>query len=338
MTAMVVEMAQQRRREACMARALESLAGLSCGDAFGECFFTEENRASEIRASRTLPREPWRFTDDTLMAVSVCGSLELFGGIEPEWLAESFARHYDPERGYGHAMNALLTRLDAVGAANWFEEAQGLFDGEGSFGNGAAMRVAPVGAYFAHDLNLVVEHATLSAIATHCHPEGIAGAVAVAVAAAVAWRDREAACATDGKTFLEAVRAHTPGSMVRDGIDRALALPRSTTALDAALTIGNGGRGSAQDTVPFVLWSAARSLNNYEDALWETVNGGGDLDTNCAIVGGIVTMRAGVESIPQEWLARCEPLSPLLDAAMKNYATQTGSGSRDIPKSSRTRD
>jgi ADP-ribosylglycohydrolase len=300
-----------------MARALESLAGLSCGDAFGECFFETGNRAAETRASRILPPAPWRFTDDTVMAVSVCACLEQYGGIEPEWLAGSFVRHYDPERGYGHAMNGLLTRLHTIGAANWFEEAQELFKGEGSFGNGAAMRVAPVGAYFAHDLNLVVEHATLSAIATHCHPEGIAGAIAVAVAAALAWRDREAAGTTDAKGFLEAVRAHTPGGAVRDGIERALELSAATTTLDAALTIGNGTRGFAQDTVPFALWSASRSLHSYEDALWETVNGGGDVDTNCAIVGGIVAMRTGAAGVPEEWLARREPLSPLLDAAMK---------------------
>jgi ADP-ribosylglycohydrolase len=68
-----------------------------------------------------------------------------------------------------------------------------------------------------------------------------------------------------------------------------------------------------------VLWSAARSLNNFEDALWETVNGGGDIDTNCAIVGGIVAMRTGSEAIPAEWLRRREPLGPLLQAAMRKY-------------------
>jgi ADP-ribosylglycohydrolase len=308
---------QQSTPDACTARALESLEGLSCGDAFGECFFDSRNRAVEIRASRTLPPTPWRFTDDTIMAVSVCACLERHHGIEPEWLAESFARHYDPERGYGQAMNALLMRLDTVGVANWFEEAQELFDGEGSFGNGAAMRVAPVGAYFAHDLSLVAKHAVLSAIATHCHSEGIAGAVAVATAAAMAWRERDAESPVKAKAFLESVRACTPQSKVRDGIDRALQLPAATTALDAALTIGNGARGSAQDTVPFALWSAARSLSSYEDALWETVNGGGDLDTNCAIVGGIVAMHTGEQAIPREWLRRREPLSLLLQAATK---------------------
>jgi ADP-ribosylglycohydrolase len=300
-----------------MARALASLEGLSCGDAFGECFFDPRNRAAEIRLSRTLPPAPWLFTDDTMMAVSVCASLQRHHGIEPEWLAESFARHYDPERGYGQAMNALLTRLEAVGAANWFEEAQDLFDGAGSLGNGAAMRVAPVGAYFAHDLGLVAEQAALSAIATHCHPEGIAGAIAVAAAAAIAWRNRDGANAMNAAAFLQAVHACTPASKVRDGIDRALELPASTMALDAALTIGNGARGTAQDTVPFALWCAARCLDSYENALWETVNGGGDLDTNCAIVGGIVAMQSEARGIPRQWLERREPLSPLMQAAMK---------------------
>lgn len=307
---------QHGAHAAYMARALAALEGLSCGDAFGECFFDSRNRAMEIRASRTLPAPPWLFTDDTMMAVSVCACLQRHRGIEPQWLAESFARHYDPERGYGQAMNALLTRLENVGAANWFEEAQDLFDGAGSLGNGAAMRVAPVGAYFAHDLGLVAEQAALSAIATHCHPEGVAGAVAVAAAAAIAWRDRDAASAMEPATFLEAVRACTPESKVRDGIDHALELPASTMALDAALTIGNGARGTAQDTVPFALWCAARGLNSYEDALWETVNGGGDLDTNCAIVGGIVAMHSEVRGIPREWLERREPLAPVIQAAM----------------------
>src|SRR6201992_2246847 len=233
-----VEQRKQSRQhapDACLARALESLEGLASGDAFGECFLNPWDRTPENRASRILPPAPWRFTDDTMMAVSVYVCLERHGSMEPEWLAEIFARHYDPERGYGSAMNALLMRLYAIGAANWFEEAQELFNGEGSFGNGAAMRVAPVGAYFAYDLNLVVEHATLSAIATHCHPEGIAGAIAVGVAAAVAWRDREATTPMDATAFLEAVRANTPESAVREGIDRALALPASTTPLDAAL-------------------------------------------------------------------------------------------------------
>ena len=101
---------------ASMERALAALQGLYCGDAFGECFFQAEHRAPTFRAGRTLPAAPWRFTDDTLMAISVCASLERHGGIDPQWLAGSFALHHDPDRGYGPAMNGLLLRLHALGA------------------------------------------------------------------------------------------------------------------------------------------------------------------------------------------------------------------------------
>src|SRR5579859_6483535 len=270
---------------AAMGRALEALQGLSCGDAFGECFFEAEHRAPAFRAARTLPAARWRFTDDTMMAISICASLERHGGIDPQWLAGSFALYHDPERGYGPAMNGLLLRLHALGAENWFEEAQALFDGHGSMGNGAAMRVAPVGAYFAHDLHQVAEQATLSAIATHCHPEAFAGAVAVATAAALAWQDRANSSVMTAQEFLARAAEHTPAGPVRDCMLKAQQLPAGTSPLEAALTIGNGAHGLARDTVPFALWCAARSLGNYEEALWGAVDGGGDVDTNCAIVG-----------------------------------------------------
>jgi ADP-ribosylglycohydrolase len=65
---------------------------------------------------------------------------------------------------------------------------------------------------------------------------------------------------------------------------------------------------SAQDTVPFCLWCAAKHLDNYEEALWATVSGLGDRDTTCAIVGGIVACYTGAEGIPSNWLAAREPL------------------------------
>jgi ADP-ribosylglycohydrolase len=76
----------------------------------------------------------------------------------------------------------------------------------------------------------------------------------------------------------------------------------------AAATLGNGERVSCQDTVPFCLWSAARHLEDYEEAIWATVSALGDRDTTCAIVGGIVVMYSGVEAIPSDWRAAREPL------------------------------
>lgn len=72
--------------------------------------------------------------------------------------------------------------------------------------------------------------------------------------------------------------------------------------------IGNGSKVSAQDTVPFAIWSAAKNIHSFEEAMWFTVAGEGDRDTTCAIVGGIVSLYAGESSIPAEWLAATEAL------------------------------
>lgn len=300
-----------------LSRAREALEGLACGDAFGECFFQPHYRAPEFRSARKLPPGPWPFTDDTLMAASIFALLARRSEIESRHLAASFAFHHDPDRGYGAAMNGLLLRLHALGTENWFEEAQALFGGQGSMGNGAAMRVAPVGAYFAGNLQAVVSQATLSAIATHCHPDAVAGSVAVAVAAALASEDRENTSILSPQSLLEQVIESTPAGRVRDAITAALRLSPDTDPLEAALTIGNGVHGTARDTVPFALWCAARHLGNYEEALWSTIAGGGDMDTNCAIVGGIVVMRTGINGIPTEWRQRREPLDPLLETMLR---------------------
>lgn len=65
---------------------------------------------------------------------------------------------------------------------------------------------------------------------------------------------------------------------------------------------------SAQDTVPFPFWRAARHLDDYEEALWLTVSGLGDRDTTCAVVGGIVACYVGEAGIPAAWLEAREPL------------------------------
>ncbi|HUG19532.1 MAG TPA: ADP-ribosylglycohydrolase family protein, partial [Planctomycetaceae bacterium] len=72
--------------------------------------------------------------------------------------------------------------------------------------------------------------------------------------------------------------------------------------------LGNGSRITAQDTVPFCLWVASKFRDDYVEALWNTVTVGGDIDTNCAIIGGIVALSAGPESIPEEWRLNRESL------------------------------
>lgn len=171
------------------------------------------------------------------------------------------------------------------------------------------MRVAPVGAYFADDLEQATEQAARSAQVTHAHPEATAGAIAVAVAAAHASQlRRDGAEPPQPAAFLDGILPLVPESDVRAWIVRARELPPETTAVGAARALGSGQLVSAQDTAPFTLWCAAHFLGSFEEALWATVGGLGDRDTNCAIVGGIVSCYTGIEGIPPEWREAREAL------------------------------
>jgi ADP-ribosylglycohydrolase len=283
--------------------ARRSLEGLALGDAFGERWFPlfrDRQRAREEIEARITPQElEWHWTDDTAMALSIHRVLDECGAVDQDRLASYFALSYeaDPGRGYGHGMHLLLPALLAE-PESWRTLTPDLFEG-GSLGNGAAMRVAPLGAWFAGDLERVARQAVLSAEVTHAHPQGIAGAVAVAVAAALSVRS---------ELSVAAVAAATPEGPVRDGLARAAELPFDTAPRDAAELLGNGQHIRADDTVPFAVWTAARHRDDLTAALWSTAEALGDVDTTCAITAGIVAARTGLGSVPVEWRARREIL------------------------------
>lgn len=281
-----------------------SLDGLSIGDAFGEAFFGVEGMAERRIVERSLSPAPWRYTDDTEMALGIVDVLRSRGTIDQDDLVDAFVTRYvkNPARGYGRGARTILEQIrDGM---PWRTAAARAFDGQGSMGNGGAMRVAPLGAWFAGDMGAVVRHARASAEVTHAHPEGQAGAVAIAVAAA--W-----ACTRNPKhgadRLFETVLDATPHGQTRDGISRAVHVPHSDPPRKAAAILGNGSRVTSPDTVPFTIWCAARHLDNYVEAMWSTVSALGDRDTNCAIVGGIVALSAP-GTVPEAWRDSREPL------------------------------
>ncbi|MER5893866.1 ADP-ribosylglycohydrolase family protein [Streptomyces sp. NPDC001876] len=291
---MTVDSAFDRRFE----RALASLRGLSVGDALGSQFFVPANYP--LLKRRALPPGPWQWTDDTEMASSVLAVLAAHQRIDQDALAHSFAEHHDFDRGYGPAVNRLL-RLVREGG-DWRELAAALFQGQGSWGNGSAMRIAPLGAWYADDPEQATHQAEISSYTTHQHREAVVGAMAVAAAASLV-------ASPDGpptpEGLLDGVVALVPRSAVGAGLRRARDMLDYRDAGTVAAVLGNGRRTSAHDTVPFAVWSAARSLGDFEQAFWVTAQAGGDVDTTCAIVGGIVAAgEAG--SPPADWLALTE--------------------------------
>lgn len=287
-------------------RARCALEGLSVGDAFGETFFVNPDLVEGLIAERALATRTWNYTDDTMMAMSIFSVLRRHSHIHQPELARSFAERYDRLRGYGPAMHRLLWEIKC--GEDWSERAGSLFGGQGSFGNGAAMRVAPVGAFFADDIDAVVEQAARSSVITHTHDEAVAGAIAVAVAVAQAYRVRNSGAAPSRSEFLDLVLSYVPESEVQSKIRKAREMSADASVQFAVSVLGNGVKVSAPDTVPFALWCAGSHLSNFEEALWLTVSGLGDRDTTCAIVGSIVAMFTGTEGIPGEWLKARERL------------------------------
>jgi ADP-ribosylglycohydrolase len=291
--------------DARMDRVKLALDGLSVGDALGERFFFPSNPRLLIE-DRVLPAAPWRYTDDTVMALCIAEVLQHHRHVDQEELAYTFARMYwnNPNRGYGATAHSILQAI--ARGVPWSKASREAFDGEGSMGNGGAMRVAPVGAYYANDLDQVVTAARASAEVTHAHREGQAGAVAVAVAAAVAWQNRDRPREEVVPELFREVIERTPEGDTRNGVIAASLLSSSRSVRDAVDRLGNGCRVTAPDTVPFALWCAARHLDHFENAIWTTIEGFGDIDTNCAIVGGIVALHTGADAIPQDWLTARE--------------------------------
>lgn len=286
--------------------ALDSLLGLSVGDALGARWEGAPFDAGRAGTSLTFGQDVARWTDDTQMAAAVLEVLLEAGTIEPDLLARAFGRRYEPWRGYGRGMHALLPELRDGG--DWRLLSTRIFPG-GSFGNGSAMRVAPLGAYFhGQPLERVRIEAERSAQVTHAHPEAIAGAVATAIASWAAARSREGPAPAVVDLWRVVQASVDPALDLARGLAAAAALPTDAPLADAVAALGNGSRVTCMDTVPLALWISLGHLDAFAVAIRTAIAAGGDTDTVAAIVGGIVAARVGADRIPERWRAAVEPL------------------------------
>ena len=286
--------------------AKKSLKGVSIGDAFGESFFGETNKIVRHLQERKIPETSWEFTDDTVMAIAVFEQLEKHGEINQDELAKLFSDNHqlDVNRGYGATARRILREIDEGG--DWKEISKSVFEGMGSMGNGASMRVSPIGAYYWDDLKKVKDLAIKSAEITHSNIEGITGAIAVAIGAAIATETRIQGDEISPDVFIYRILKELPDTDTKSKIKKSLAVPYSYHIETVKTILGNGSKIMVQDTVPFSIWCAAHNLGNFKEGLWKAVSILGDRDTICAIVGGIITMSTDKNEIPNEWMQSVE--------------------------------
>jgi poly(ADP-ribose) glycohydrolase ARH3 len=276
-------------------RAIGAMLGTFVGDALGMpyegAFSFEIPRHPEMVDAR---RGRGTYTDDTEMTIALAESILAEAAIVPERLAEHFLRGCDPSRGYGAgtlAVFRLWSRGVSVGDA-----AGQVFDGEGSFGSGAAMRIAPVAVRRCDTLESLRRDAELSARVTHAHPIAIDGAVVQASAITAALR---------GEAIVGAALEAASTEELRRGLDfvRRLRHGPAPSPTEAARLLGNSS--AAHKSVPLAIYSAA-SGDDFDSCVSYAVRCGGDADTIAAMAGAIAGARFGARNIPNRWLDALE--------------------------------
>jgi ADP-ribosylglycohydrolase len=288
--------------------ARKSLKGVSIGDAFGESFFGETNTIEKCIREKIMPQTSWEFTDDTVMSIAVYEQLEKNGTINQNDLAKQFSIKHklDPNRGYGATARRILRAIEE--GENWRKISREAFDGMGSMGNGASMRVSPIGAYFYDDLDKVKELAKNSAEVTHSNIEGITGAIAVSIATAITTKNYLHNQQIEPNEYIKLIVEELPETDLKAKINKSISIPYSYHTETVKSILGNGVKILAKDTVPFSIWCAAHNQNNFENALWKAVSILGDRDTICAIVGGITIMGTEEKELPEKWLSSVEDI------------------------------
>jgi poly(ADP-ribose) glycohydrolase ARH3 len=233
------------------------------------------------------------YTDDTEMMIGLAETLAELGTVDEARLVRAFADNYHPERGYGQGARRVIERM--CRGKNWRALAETIFPG-GSYGNGAAMRVAPVGLLFADDLDAVWRQAAASALPTHTHPVGIEGAQLLALAVALLVRTNT----FDRKEFYGILRSRA----VTEEFQWHLGVASKLRAGDPVS--GLGSTLHAHRSVVTAMACFANSPCDFESAVGLAIGLGDDTDTVAAMTAALVGAFGGTKAIPAGLLGKLE--------------------------------
>jgi ADP-ribosylglycohydrolase len=228
------------------------MLGTVIGDIIGSVY---EFRNHRSKGFSPLFHSQARFTDDTVCTVAIADAL--VSVTDPKATLIEWCRRYAENGGWGKRF------------AEWFMDDNP--QPYGSWGNGAAMRISPVG-LLATSEDDVIGWADAATAITHNHPEGIASARAVALA--IFW-----------------ARHKTPAPVIAAKLTERFGYDLSITPDDIRPTYTRTER--AAGSVPQAIICALQSTS-YEDAIRNAVSIGGDSDTIAAIAGGIAEALHGL--------------------------------------------
>jgi ADP-ribosylglycohydrolase len=173
-----------------------------------------------------------------------------------------------------------------------------------SAGNGPAMRVAPIGAFFAHAPERLEAYVRASTALTHRDPRATTGATIVARLAA--WCVREGLLERPPvERFSEVLRGaggDDEWNSIVTGIEQAAREDLPVPELARRLGLGDGVTGYVHHTVAIGAYAWFRHFGDFRASLIAVLDCGGDTDTTGAIVGALSGVTVGESGIPQSWV------------------------------------
>lgn len=286
------------------------LLGQCVGDALGyviESKSPEECQAYVDNKIRTNQLADWsgQYSDDSQLARELMISYADRGVFNPVDYADRIRAIFSEGRIVGPGRGALEAAARLEAGVPWDQAGTPA----PSAGNGTAMRVAPIGLFFAHDHTALIRAAEQQARITHLDPRCTAGAIAIAGTVTLTY---------EGDIVPEVV-AEQVSDWCRpfDPVlaDALLRLPGwldnpLDVVLEEVKSIGDcpaewtGWPGIPVFVTPSVLWSLyafLKSPASYVDAITTAMAGGGDVDTTAAMTGALSGARLSLDAVPADW-------------------------------------
>lgn len=285
-----------------------SLLGTAVGDALGMpvegwSLSRIESTYGELREMMPGFLPAGSYTDDTEMMIGIAETIIERGFVDPDLLIKKFLEKFDPRRSYGISTIMVFDLIRS--GVPWREASARIFNGQGSYGNGAAMRIAPVAVFYHDDFEMLKKAVIDASRVTHTHPLGIEGALLQALAIALATRS-DPKRPLDKESFIEELHAHAESDVFREKMKtiKRFLTAESPRKVDVVRELGNGYE--AFTSVPTAICAFLLHSESFEDAVAYAVSLGGDADTIGAMTGAISGAFHGFEAIPQRWLQKLE--------------------------------
>lgn len=297
-----------------ISRFVGCIVGSAMGDALGASF----EGSLSVSSSQDI-HFGGRWTDDTHMMIGMAESLIANKGFSADHMAQTFMSNWEkqPWRGYGPGPPRIFKMMKL--GVPWQDAAKQLYDGTGSYGNGAAMRVAPIGILYHNDKEKLRETAIMSAEITHTHKLGKEGAAIQAYAVSLALQTETNTL--NPETFLEKIIDFTKNESYKAKLKKAKHLLPIQEKREITRQLGNSIE--ALNSVPTAIYCFAKNHQDYTKAVSYAVSLGGDTDTIGAMTGAISGAFHGQEKLPPTWKQKLEKSEYLSDLAQKLWKLKT---------------